>query len=473
MDIRKAAIYCRGDNTEFQAGVGIAFIIDKGLSYYGLFSDEPDDEEPNESLLKLIEHCRYDDLDVIIMRNYEVIEDAAVKRLLNRARITIPIIGVEDLYCTDENLNLETLKYEKKHRVSKNLATLANGHSTSDNKVVREAFRRVYESRRWSGYISGVVPYGFKRTDGKLIPDPVTAPVVRTIFDKALEGERITAIAAWLSRQGIVSPSDEKTSAGNTVVEVEPEVALIDRATGDVVKTMIPTPVSRWSDNTIRDMLRNEVYTLGIIDRELFDKVQERFNSSKTEITKRNRGLYQGLVRCGSCHRAMTYQGTDVNGRKKATYFCKFHTGSNPKSEPLGHMPKVDEEVLKEEVLRQCNDYIEGFTYEKLASALEQLSRQEQAAEERIFDLGEKLIKHGVVAGKKYKGLWTSWEHTRRRRMMAIAYSALLSHRFNVYQFGQMDENDLDTELKLMKSITVDPDGKVVVNFLGDDVLGV
>ena len=57
--------------------------------------------------------------------------------------------------------------------------------------------------------------------------------------------------------------------------------------------------------------------------------------------------------------------------------------------------------------------------------------------------------------------------------MIAIAYSVLLSHRFNVYQFGHMDENDLDTELKLMKSITVDPDGKVVVNFLGDDVLGV
>jgi hypothetical protein len=57
--------------------------------------------------------------------------------------------------------------------------------------------------------------------------------------------------------------------------------------------------------------------------------------------------------------------------------------------------------------------------------------------------------------------------------MIAIAYSVLLSHRFNVYQFGHMDENDLDTELKLMKSITVHPDGKVIVNFLGDDVLGV
>ena len=136
-------------------------------------------------------------------------------------------------------------------------------------------------------------------------------------------------------------------------------------------------------------------------------------------------------------------------------------------------MPKVDEEVLKEEVLRQCNEYIEGYSNEKLTAALERFSKQESDAEEKLIDLGRKLILNANVAGKKYKGLWKSWEHVRRRRMIAIAYSVLLSHRFNVYQFGHMDENDLDTELKLMKSITVHPDGKVIVNFLGDDVLGV
>jgi hypothetical protein len=38
-------------------------------------------------------------------------------------------------------------------------------------------------------------------------------------------------------------------------------------------------------------------------------------------------------------------------------------------------MPKVDEEILKEEVLRQCNDYIEGFSNEKLTASLERLSK--------------------------------------------------------------------------------------------------
>ena len=136
--------------------------------------------------------------------------------------------------------------------------------------------------------------------------------MVRTIFNKVLEGERITAIARRLSRQGIASPSAERARE-----EGELEVTLADRS-DKVVKTLTSktTPVSLWSDNTIRDMLRNEVYTKGIISRELYDQVQNRF-ADKPEATRRKRGLYQGLVRCGSCQRALTYQGTDVNGRKR------------------------------------------------------------------------------------------------------------------------------------------------------------
>lgn len=47
MDIRNAAIYCRGDDIEYQAGLGMAFIIDKGLSFCGLFVDDPKDGAVN------------------------------------------------------------------------------------------------------------------------------------------------------------------------------------------------------------------------------------------------------------------------------------------------------------------------------------------------------------------------------------------------------------------------------------------
>lgn len=160
MDIRNAAIYCRGDDTEYQAGLGMSFIIDKCLSYCGLFADEPEDENPVESLRKLLYHCRYGSIDVIIIKNYDIIEEGSVKRQLSQANLIQPIIGAEDLYCSDEDLDLETLKYEKKRSAGRIHITSAKD---LDNAEISEALRRVYESRRWSGYIAGVVPYGFKR----------------------------------------------------------------------------------------------------------------------------------------------------------------------------------------------------------------------------------------------------------------------------------------------------------------------
>ncbi len=452
MEIRKAAVYCRGDDIEFQVGLCHAFITDKGLSCYGIYVDSSDSEEPNKALMELISHSKDGCIDVLIVRDYEVLQDDAVKLILSVAELNLPIIGAEDLYCTDENLNLETMKYERHRHTS----------IKSDDEEFSEDVKNLLERRKWDSYVSGVIPYGFKRSNGKLSPDPVTAPVVRTIFSKALEGERITAIAAWLSQQAIPNPSDDRSGV---------EGVAVDAGSGDVIHTVPTIPASRWSDNTIRDMLRKEVYTQGVISQETYTKVQERFASNKPNVSKRNRGLYQGLVRCGSCQRAMTYQGTDVNGRKKATYFCKFHTGSNPKSKPLDHMPKVDEEVLKEEVLRQCNDYIKGFSREKLNATIERFSKKESAARETIIELGTKLLRKENVSKKKYQGLWTSWEYARRRHLMAIAYSFLLAHRFEVYQFGQMNQNDLETELKLFRSISVYPDGKIVVNFIGDEVL--
>ena len=279
----------------------------------------------------------------------------------------------------------------------------------------------------------------------------------------ALEGERITAIATWLSEEGISSPSDRKSPEA---------IILTDSRNGDAVKTVTSTQASRWSDNTIRDMLRNEVYAQGIVERDVFNRVQMRFDGNRRETTQRSRGLYQGLVCCGSCQRAMAYQGTDVNGRKKATYFCKFHTGANPKSEPFEHMPKVDEEVLKEEVLRQCNRYIEGFSTEKLTPVLEELMEKEQSAEKKLRDLGEKLIRGVSISTKGNQGLWIAWEQARRRYLAATAYAFLLGHRFKTYQFGHMDENDLDTEHKLIESIIVYPDGKITVRFLGYKIFG-
>ena len=130
-------------------------------------------------------------------------------------------------------------------------------------------------------------------------------------------------------------------------------------------------------------------------------------------------------------------------------------------------MPMVEEEKLKEEVLRQCNEYIRHMSDNKnLKAAINRLENKKNSYEKQINAVGEKVIRNKII--KNADGLWTSWEAARRRYLSAVAYVALLKHRFQVYHIGYMDENDLDTERKLMDSITVKPDGTVKVNFKGD-----
>ena len=51
--------------------------------------------------------------------------------------------------------------------------------------------------------------YGYQKgADGRLEPDPETAPVIRLIFDLALEGKTSTQISKVLLERGICTPGE-------------------------------------------------------------------------------------------------------------------------------------------------------------------------------------------------------------------------------------------------------------------------
>ncbi len=57
---------------------------------------------------------------------------------------------------------------------------------------------------RWQG---GKVPYGYQHSGrGQLTPDPVTAPLVRTLFERAAHGASPYQLATWLNSQGVEAP---------------------------------------------------------------------------------------------------------------------------------------------------------------------------------------------------------------------------------------------------------------------------
>ena len=86
----------------------------------------------------------------------------------------------------------------------------------------------------------------------------------------------------------------------------------------------------------------------------------------------------------------MEYKGVGTDRRKTAIYRCKFHTGKNPRAEALEHMPSVTEEKLKEEVLRQCNEYIDFVAENKKHIAVaERRTKEREALEKQITEICE------------------------------------------------------------------------------------
>jgi DNA invertase Pin-like site-specific DNA recombinase len=134
-------------------------------------------------------------------------------------------------------------------------------------------------------HISALAPCGYSRPSagGPLVPDPLTAPLVRELFERRNAGAGPTELADFLNESGAV------TRMGR----------------------------DRWSHRAVKDILRNDVY-LGIasagehrndaaheplIDRAVFDAVQWRgiqFPPRSAEPSP-----IRPLLRCASCRYAM------------------------------------------------------------------------------------------------------------------------------------------------------------------------
>lgn len=93
-------------------------------------------------------------------------------------------------------------------------------HGISDNIKwsIRKRFAR-------GEYLPSQAPYGYQRWEGRLVPQPAEAEVIRWIFDQALSGRGCDDAARLLNQDGVPSPRGRD-----------------------------------WNANTVRTILRNPVY---------------------------------------------------------------------------------------------------------------------------------------------------------------------------------------------------------------------
>ena len=238
---------------------------------------------------------------------------------------------------------------------------------------ISRKIRSAYKTKALKGEFTGVrAPYGYKKSPEdkhKLIPDE-HAPIVKRMFQMALEGKSCGAIAVVLKNEQIPTPG----------------VHIRGRDGALKVNTKVKYPYS-WFQTTVRDVLSNEVYignmvsrkftsksfkdkTLvprpekewirventhePLIDRETFYTVQKRICVKKPKRQPNPDNIFRGLLFCGECGKSIVYK-KEHNINQTAKYQCNLYV---KRGKPYCTAHSINASDLKAIVLEDINRHI-------------------------------------------------------------------------------------------------------------------
>ena len=206
-------------------------------------------------------------LDRFSRNKYEM---AIHKRTLrdNGAKV---ISATENIPDTPEGIILESL-----------LEGMAEYYSA---ELAQKVARGMNETRQKGNFTGGNLLYGYKKEGKKVVIDETTAPYVRYIFEQYANEVSTTKIIKSLYALGI--PSPEKSFHKNTIhgMLVNEKYIGIYRYKDEVFTNMYPA----------------------IIDKNLFDIVQERVKSNKYgRKSEEVNYILSSKLRCGYCGKPIT-----------------------------------------------------------------------------------------------------------------------------------------------------------------------
>ena len=181
------------------------------------------------------------------------------------------------------------------------LESLAEYYSASLSENVKRGQRESIAKGRFTG---GVVPYGYKSENGRLVENERTAPIIRSVFKQYAEGVPMKKIIDNLREKGIKSPSGGQLRYSSFEVALKNPVYIgkLMRKGQEVVGCADP-----------------------LIDEETFQRVQERRKTSaRAPATAKAKIEYQlqGKRSVGFVARIWWKAGTSRNGSKYYYYTC-------------------------------------------------------------------------------------------------------------------------------------------------------
>jgi len=300
--------------------------------------------------MRMIEDCRKGKIDIIITKSVSRFSRNNLDCLLyvrELKELGIPVIF--------EKEGINTLQVS-----SELLITLFSGLSQAESESIS---MNVKIGKRQS-LKNGNVPFCYKSflgyqkgADGnpEIVPDE--AKIIRRIYEEYLAGKSLNDIAKSLMSDGILSPRGKTVWTSKVIMSILSN----EKYKGDALlqKTYIADCISKKSkkNNGELPMYYIENNHPAIIERKMFDKVQEEISrrNSKRKVrqkgTKTELGKYSSksalseLLFCGNCgtpYRRVTWT---IRGKKKVVWRCISRLDFGTKY--CQNSPSIEESALQ------------------------------------------------------------------------------------------------------------------------------
>ena len=281
-----------------------------------------------------------------------------------------------------------------------------------------ENIKSVLTDRRKNGFhIGAFALYGYQKDPqqkGHLIIDEEAAAVVREVFMLFSQGYGKTAIAKMLNERGIPNPAEYKRLHG-----------LRYKQPHDKNSTL-------WKYSAIANMLVNEIYIGNmvqgkyesisyktkknkprpkeewyivegthepIIDRPLWDRVQELISQKAKPFTIGKIGLFTGKARCMYC-------GSNLRSSKTSDgrHYLKCPTKHVAKDACTGSFISVTrlEETVISEINRLTQEYFDKDELERMVVFRSNLNEQKESLQKQLTTLQDSLEESAKVTHQLY-----------------------------------------------------------------------
>lgn len=232
------------------------------------------------------------------------------------------------------------------------------------------------------GQFLGAFPsYGYMRdpeNKNHLVIDKEASHVIEFIFKQFLEGTGKNTIAKRLNDKGITCPSVYKQQNGINYKNY---------------KKLDTT--NSWTYSTVQRILQNRVYCGDlvqhktnhsrfnktgktqynpdewivaenchepIIDRETFNKVQERLKTTTRDIDfTQNISVFAGHLKCAECGRAMSKIQNKYKDKVSTRYVCRSYKSNGDKNK-ICTSHSINEETLTKHIINKLNEQLAKYT---------------------------------------------------------------------------------------------------------------